>query len=72
MRMRTRSRNSETLPPVVQEIRGTKEGAEEEGGVEKHENGEPTRGSKNSDGHARIRGENRKVQLGMINRTRDQ
>ena len=59
MRLWPQSRNRKTLPAVVQEVRGTKERTEEEGGREKYENGEPTRGPEISKRHVRIYGENR-------------
>ena len=40
MRMRTGNRKRKTLLATLQEVRKTKEGVEEEGGCEEHENGE--------------------------------
>jgi len=61
MRMRTRNRKWKTLPATLQEVRKTKEGAEEEGGCEKHENGEPAGRSETSKGNVRICGEYKTV-----------
>ena len=59
--MRTGNRKRKTLLATLQEVRKTKEGVEEEGGCEEHENGEPAGRSENSKGNVRICGENRKV-----------
>ena len=61
LRLRTRPRKHETLPPIVWEVWRAKEQVEEEGGGEKHESGDPARWSKISTAHARICGEYRTV-----------